>query len=75
MGTVAFIREQGSIIFLARVYKSVSSGEVKFYKNCWEHSVLNNGFRNEGNMGQNIWEQGNLAKLNFGEHVEVFVWG
>ena len=32
-----------------------------------------NTFGNQGNTKQNFWEQGNSVKVNFGEHLNLFM--
>ena len=34
---------------------------------------MRNIFGDQGNMEQNFWEQGNSAKVNFGEHLNLFL--
>ena len=34
---------------------------------------MRNIFGDQGNMGRNFWEQGNSVKVNFGEHLNLFL--
>ena len=34
---------------------------------------MRNIFGDEGNMERNFWEQGNSVKVNFGEHLNLFL--
>ena len=44
-------------------------GSNILYCKLWR--IFLNRFGDQGNMGQNVWEQG--AKLNFGEHDKSFL--
>ena len=34
---------------------------------------MRNVFGDQGNMERNFWEQGNSVKVNFGEHLNLFL--
>ena len=34
---------------------------------------MRNIFGDQGNMERNFWEQGNSVKVNFGEHLNLFL--
>ena len=34
---------------------------------------MRNSFGDQGNMERNFWEQGNSVKVNFGEHLNLFL--
>ena len=52
--------------------KITNHEKIKYERNCGEQ-IMRNIFGDQGNMERNFWEQGNSVKVNFGEHLHLFL--
>ena len=52
--------------------KITNHEKIKYERNCREQ-IMRNIFGDQGNMERNFWEQGNSIKVNFGEHLHLFL--
>ena len=52
--------------------KITNHEKIKYERNCREQ-IMRNIFGDQGNMERNFWEQGNSVKVNFGEHLHLFL--
>ena len=52
--------------------KITNHEKIKYERNCREE-IMRNIFGDQENMERNFWEQGNSVKVNFGEHLHLFL--